>query len=75
MAAAKKTAGAVALAGTPQGWAAYIVANPRGIPEGRHILRVGDQRWYEGDAFAPPKGCDVQRLVRDGFIVKEKADG
>ena len=50
---------------------AYTVLNPRGIPKGRHILRVGEERWYEGDRFDPPKGCDVKRLLRDGFIGEE----
>lgn len=54
---------------------AYVVANPRGIPHGRHIIRTGEVRWYEGDRFDPPKGCDVKRLERDGFIVKEVTDG
>lgn len=53
---------------------AYIVRNPRGIPQGRHILRVGDERWYEGDRFDPPAKCDIKRLLRDGFI-EEVKDG
>lgn len=43
----------------------YVVANPRGIPAGRHILRVGERRWYEGDVYDGPV---TERLVRDGFI-------
>lgn len=45
----------------------YVVANPRGIPKGRYIIRNGDQRWFEGDAFDGPV---TPRLIRDGFIVE-----
>ena len=55
--------------------AAYRVLNPRGIPEGRHILRNGEQRWYEGDSFDPARArvnattpCDVEGQLRDGRI-------
>ena len=47
----------------------FIVANPRGIPAGRHILRVGDQRWYEGDVYDGPVD---ERLLRDGFLAGDK---
>ena len=54
---------------------AYVVANPRGIPSGKHILQSKDrsQRWYEGDAWTGPDG-DVAWLVRQGFLV-EVTDG
>ena len=49
----------------------FIVANPRRIPKDRHILRVGDKRYFEGDVYDGP---DDGRLVRDGFLV-EVSDG
>ena len=56
---------------------AWVVANPRGIPDGRYILhhRDGDGRdvyWFEGDAYGGPV---TDRLVRDGFIVREGVSG
>lgn len=45
----------------------YVVANPRGIPQGRHILRVGERRWYEGDAYDGPV---TDRLVEGGFLLE-----
>lgn len=56
----------------PKTKAAYIVANPRGIPAGRHILRVGDKRWYEGDRYDGPLS---ERLIKGGFVVKQVNDG
>lgn len=44
----------------------YRVANPRGIPAGSYIIRVGDRRWFEGDAYDGPV---TERFVRDRFIV------
>ena len=49
----------------------YRVANPRGIPSERHVLRIGDRRWYEGDTFDGPVD---ERLVRDGFLVEVTDD-
>lgn len=46
----------------------YIVANPRAIPLGRHVLRIGERVWFEGDAYDGPA---TDRLVRDGFVVKQ----
>lgn len=51
--------------------ARYVVANPRRIPPGKHILRSGDRRWYEGDPYDGPVS---ERLLRDGFLV-EVSDG
>jgi hypothetical protein len=45
----------------------FIVANPRGIPPERHVLRVGNKRYFEGDVYDGP---DDGRLVRDGFLVE-----
>lgn len=64
----------------------YRVGNPRGLPQGRHILavrrtkggKITESRWYEGDSI---KRSDAfsdegwQRLLRDGFVVKESGDG
>lgn len=51
----------------PAAGAVYIVANPRGIPSGRYIVRVGDRRYFEGDVFEgePPK-----RFLAEGFVVE-----
>ena len=49
----------------------YVVANPRGIPEGKHILSNKDKskRWYEGDVY----DGDVDKwLIDAGFIVEVK---
>lgn len=46
----------------------YIVRNPNGIPQGVHIISYQGKLWYEGDAFAPPKGLNIERLLRQGFI-------
>jgi len=46
----------------------YTVLNPRGIPAGKHIIRVGERRYMEGEMFEPPSGCDIERLLRDGFL-------
>jgi len=56
---------------------AWVVANPRGIPGGRYILhhRDGEGRdayWFEGDVYGGPV---TDRLVRDGFIVREGVSG
>ena len=36
----------------------YRVLNPRKMPKGTWIVRFGDDRWYEGDVFMPPRGFD-----------------
>ena len=52
----------------PKKHTGYIVANPRRIPAGKHVIRVGDRRWYEGDPYDGPL---VERFVRDGFLVQQ----
>ena len=47
----------------------YIVANPRGIPEGTRICRIDDRDYFEGDSF---EGKAPERFVRDGFLVEVK---
>jgi hypothetical protein len=50
-----------------------VVANPRGIPEGRHIISDKDgKRWFEGDAY---DGDVSDRLVSGGFLVEVKHAG
>lgn len=45
----------------------YRVANPRGVREGRFIIRVGERRWYEGDLYDGPV---TSRFLKDGFLVE-----
>lgn len=51
--------------------ATYIVANPRGIPAGRHILSNADgtKRWYEGEVY---DGDIADWLIKRGFLVEVK---
>ena len=56
----------------------YIVANPRGIPQGIRLLEFHGKEWYEGDAFVRPSGMSDygwQRLVGGGFVVEKEGDG
>jgi hypothetical protein len=46
----------------------YIVANPRGIPKGIHIISYGDAKWYEGDDLVPPEGINLQWLLEKGLV-------
>ena len=50
----------------------YVVANPRGIPEGVCILRTESKEFYEGDPItAADVGAGVLKLwVERGFIVE-----
>lgn len=50
--------------------ARYVVLNPRGIPAGSYIVRVGDRRWYEGDTYDGPVD-HVANLVERGFLREE----
>ena len=52
--------------------ATYIVANPRGLPAGSWIIRVGDRRWAEGDVYDGPV---TERFIDNGFIVAEVPHG
>ena len=54
----------------------YVVANPRNIPKGVHVLRTdGDVLWYEGDDFIPKgmKDEELKELRSKGFLKKVKA--
>ncbi len=35
----------------------FVVLNPRGIPEGRWIIRDGDIRYHEGDTYTGGKAA------------------
>ncbi len=51
----------------------YTVGNPRGIPLGIHVLRIGEQVWYEGEGFDPPEDMPearVQELVLKTFLLE-----
>ena len=53
----------------------YVVQNPRHMPEGRHVLSLKTgERFTEGDDFTPPQGCDLQRLLDDGFLTLKKKE-
>ncbi len=43
----------------------FVVINPRKIPKGRFIIREGDKRWFEGDAYDGPK---AEMWLGRGFI-------
>ena len=43
----------------------FVVINPRNIPKGRHIIREGDKRWFEGDDYSGPK---AELWLARGFI-------
>lgn len=52
----------------------YVVQNPRGIPKGIRILRVGEREWKEGETFVKPKECPtdtLKRWVEDSFLIAE----
>lgn len=60
----------------------YTVRNPRGIPEGQHIIRFAADAdgestlWFEGDSFVRPKKMGLEgfeSLVDQGFL--EATDG
>lgn len=58
------------------GTTVYTVQNPRQMPPGRHVLSLkAGERFNEGDDFTPPTGCDLQRLLDDGFLVLKKKGG
>lgn len=44
----------------------YRVANPRRLPAGTWVIRVGDRRWAEGDVYDGPV---TERFLDAGFIV------
>ena len=57
--------------------AKLIVANPRNIQKGIHILRFERKVWYEGDEFVKPdkmKASTVKAWQVAGFL-KEVGNG
>ena len=47
----------------PQG--PFTVINPRNIPKGRHIIRDGDVRYFEGDIYT---GENAEMWLERKFI-------
>ncbi len=45
----------------------YIVANPRGLPAGKWIVKVDGRLYFEGDAF---EGVPSARFIAEGFVVE-----
>lgn len=49
----------------------YVVANPRGIPEGIRILATDDAEFFEGDSVTKADmGTAWVSFVERGFIVE-----
>uniref|UniRef100_A0A6M3XNZ0 Uncharacterized protein n=1 Tax=viral metagenome TaxID=1070528 RepID=A0A6M3XNZ0_9ZZZZ len=46
----------------------YIVLNPNKIPKGIQLISWKEKVWFEGDEFVPPKGLNIERLLRNGHI-------
>lgn len=60
---------------TQQTGKSYRVANPRGIPKGVHVMRtLAGEPLYEGDTYVVEPGANLERHLRDGFLV-EVTDG
>lgn len=53
----------------PKAMGPFVVINPRKIPKGRFIIREGDKRWFEGDAYGGPK---AEMWLGRGFIKRGK---
>ena len=50
----------------------FRVANPRGHPKGRAYIKVGGQRFHEGDIFdVSSDRVDIDRLLETGKLVKD----
>lgn len=43
----------------------YIVANPRGLPAGKWVVRDGAKRYFEGDTY---EGTPPARFLAEGFV-------
>lgn len=53
----------------------FVVANPRGIPAGIHVLRTAAKEWYEGDEIAVTDVKDVKdfaSLIAQGYVIEVK---
>ena len=44
----------------------YIVANPRGLPAGKWIVKVDGRLYFEGDAF---EGVPSVRFLQQGYVI------
>ena len=45
----------------------YVVANPRGLPAGKWIVKVDGRLYFEGEAF---EGVPSARFIAEGFVVE-----
>mgnify|MGYP003423201177 FL=1 len=43
----------------------YIVANPRGLPAGKWIVKVDGRLYFEGDTY---EGTPPARFLAEGFV-------
>lgn len=48
----------------------YVVANPRDIPSGIPIFRIGEREWFEGDDYVPEG--HLKELQRREFVKEVK---
>jgi len=46
----------------------YRVRNPNGIPKDIQLISWKGREWFEGDEFIPPRGLNIERLLRNGHI-------
>jgi hypothetical protein len=48
----------------------YTVLNPRNIPKGRWVIRVGERRWFEGDTLDGTEisAGDLKSFIERGFL-------
>jgi hypothetical protein len=44
----------------------YVVANPRGLPAGKWIVKVDGRLYFEGDAF---EGVPSARFLQQGYVI------
>lgn len=54
----------------------YIVKNPNGTPSDVRVIAWESPsgkayEWFEGDSFDAPRGLNIERLLRQGFIVED----
>ena len=50
----------------------YIVQNPRGVPEGRMVVKVGGVAYRAGDTIkVSADSMDLDRFVNQGFIARD----
>ena len=50
----------------------YTVQNPRGVPEGRMVVKVAGQTYRAGDTITVSgDNMDLDRFVEQGFIARD----